>query len=50
MVDIPKFHEFFTPILEVIKDKGEISAHDAVEIKETIQVAKIDQDFFIGED
>ena len=32
MVDIPKFHEFFTPILEVIKDKGEISAHEAVEI------------------
>ncbi len=32
MVDIPKFHEFFTPILEVVKDKGEISAHEAVEI------------------
>ena len=32
MVDIPKFHEFCTPILEVLKDKGEISANEAVEI------------------
>ena len=32
MIDIPKFHEFFTPVLEVINDKGEISAHEAVEI------------------
>ena len=32
MIDIPKFHEFFTPILEVLKDKGEISAHEAAEI------------------
>ena len=30
MVDIPKFHEFMTPLLEVLREKGEMHGHDAI--------------------
>ena len=32
MVDLPKFNEFFTPILQVISKTGEINAHEAVDL------------------
>ena len=32
MVDLPKFNEFFTPILQVVSKTGEISAHEAVDL------------------
>lgn len=32
MIDLPKFHEFFTPILEVLSKTGEINAHEAVDL------------------
>ena len=31
MIDIPKWHEFMTPLLEVLKENGEMSRQDAVE-------------------
>ena len=54
------------PLLEVLKENGEMYRHDAidavdlaklmieycvgVQVKETIKVAKFDQDFFSGEE
>ena len=32
MVDLPKFNEFFTPILQVVSKTGEINAHEAVDL------------------
>ena len=31
MVDIPKFHEFMTPLLEIVKEHGGIQFHDAAD-------------------
>ncbi len=31
MVDIPKWHQFMTPLLEVLRDQGEMYRHDAIE-------------------
>ncbi len=31
MVDIPKWHEFMKPLLEVLKENGEMYRHDAIE-------------------
>ena len=32
MIDLPKFNEFFTPILQVVSKTGEINAHEAVDL------------------
>ena len=32
MVNLPKFNEFFTPILQVVSKTGEINAHEAVDL------------------
>ena len=32
MIDLPKFNEFFTPILQVVSKTGEINAHKAVDL------------------
>ena len=32
MIDLPKFNEFFTPILQVVSETGEINAHEAVDL------------------
>ena len=32
MIDLPKFNEFFTPILQVVSKNGEINAHEAVDL------------------
>ena len=31
MTDIPRFHEFMRPLLEVLQEQGELSRHDAIE-------------------
>ena len=31
MIDIPKWHEFLKPLLEVLRDNGEMYRHDAIE-------------------
>ena len=31
MVDIPKWYDFMRPLLEVLKENGEMHRHDAVE-------------------
>lgn len=31
MIDIPKFHEFMRPLLEVLQEQGELSRNDAIE-------------------
>ena len=31
MIDIPKWHEFMKPLLEVLKENGEMSRQEAVE-------------------
>ena len=31
MIDIPKWHQFMLPLLEVLKEKGELSRSDAIE-------------------
>ena len=31
MVDIPKWHQFMKPLLEVLKENGEMYRHDAIE-------------------
>jgi len=30
VVDLPKFHEFMRPLLEVLKENGEMYRHDAI--------------------
>ena len=32
MIDLPKFNEFFTPILQIVSETGEINAHEAVDL------------------
>ena len=32
MIDLPKFNEFFTPILQLVSKVGEINAHEAVDL------------------
>ena len=32
MIDLPKFNEFFTPILQIVNETGEINAHEAVDL------------------
>ena len=32
MIYLPKFNEFFTPILQVVSETGEINAHEAVDL------------------
>ena len=31
MADLPKWHEFMLPLLEVLKERGELSRNDAIE-------------------
>ena len=31
MADFPKWHEFMLPLLEVLKERGELSRNDAIE-------------------
>ena len=31
MVDLPKFHEFMTPLLQVLQENGEMYRHDAID-------------------
>ena len=30
-MDIPKFHEFMQPLLEVLQEQGELSRNDAID-------------------
>jgi len=32
VIDLPKFNEFFTPILQIVNETGEINAHEAVDL------------------
>ena len=32
MINLPKFNEFFTPILQIVSETGEINAHEAVDL------------------
>ena len=31
MTEIPKFHQFMRPLLEVLKERGELPRNDAIE-------------------